>query len=151
MNFITDGKSSGNYLKVIEGDSVTAEYIDRTLPSPYTSKDQLKLTATAFIGTITPPLKRILLLNSRLLDSMGNTLTSAKVNQEISITSDLVNDQNRDQPYAYIVQVQDDNGVTISLKHTSGTVPPNRLIVQCCDGFPPLREFIQFKFLYGEA
>ncbi|MDE1765833.1 MAG: SIR2 family protein [Thaumarchaeota archaeon] len=122
VNFVNDEKSPINYLKVAEGDCITAEYVDRTLPLPYTANDQLRLTATAFIGTIVPPLERIKILNSRLLDSAGNTLTSAKTNQEIHMASDLVNDQNKDQPFAYLVQVQDDKGITVSLTHISGTV-----------------------------
>lgn len=122
VKFITDGKSSGNCLKVMEGDAVTAQYIDRTLPSPYSAGNQIRLTASSFIGTLVPPLKRITVLNSRLHDSSGNTITSAKVNQEIQITSDLVNEQSKDQPFTYFVQVQNDEGLVASLTHTSGTV-----------------------------
>ena len=42
---ITDG-SSGHRLRVAEGDTVTAEYGDNTLPNPYTTADELDITAT---------------------------------------------------------------------------------------------------------
>jgi len=47
--FTTTDESSGHRLKVSEGDTVTAEYRDRTLPDPYTTTDELYLTATSLI------------------------------------------------------------------------------------------------------
>lgn len=121
--FKTHSESSSNTLKAVEGDSITAEYIDRTLPSPYSPKNQIRLTSSAVIGTMVPPLERISLLNTRIVDSLGNTLTSIKVDQKIKVISDLVNDQERDQPFAYLLQIQDANGVTVSLSHSTGKIP----------------------------
>jgi len=120
--FTTNFQSSGNRLHVAEGDTVTGEYKDRTLPAPYTPADQLRLTATTFIGTIVPPLERAPASNPRIVDSFGNALTSVKVNQQIQITADLSNGQDRDQPFAYLVQIQDANGVTVSLSWITGTL-----------------------------
>ena len=47
--FTTNSPSSGNMLHVTSGDNVTAVYIDRTLPQPWTPSDQLTLTSTASI------------------------------------------------------------------------------------------------------
>ncbi|MGI0072794.1 MAG: hypothetical protein ACREA3_03155 [Nitrosotalea sp.] len=47
--FSTNFPSSGNRLHVSEGDTVTAEYIDRTLPPPYLDTQQLIFRATALI------------------------------------------------------------------------------------------------------
>jgi hypothetical protein len=47
--FSTDFPSSGNRLHVSEGDTVTAEYIDKTLPPPYLATQQLIFRATALI------------------------------------------------------------------------------------------------------
>ena len=49
--FSTDIESSGHRLRITEGDTVTAEYEDRTLPGPYTLRDDLDITATTLIGT----------------------------------------------------------------------------------------------------
>ena len=49
--FITTENSSGNKLRVSEGDTVTAEYKDKTLPSPYNTTDELEISATATIKT----------------------------------------------------------------------------------------------------
>jgi len=54
--FTVRDESSGHRLRVAEGDTVTAEYEDNTLPDPYTTADELDITATTLIGTIVPPL-----------------------------------------------------------------------------------------------
>ena len=121
--FTTNFQSSGNRLHVAEGDTVTGEYKDRTLPPPYTPSDQLRLTATTFIGTIVPPLERAPASNPRIVDSFGNAITGAvKSGQQIQVTADLTNGQDRDQPFAYLVQIQDANGVTVSLSWITGTL-----------------------------
>ena len=121
--FTTNFQSSGNRLHVAEGDTVTGEYRDRTLPPPYTPNDQLRLTSTTFIGTIVPPLERAPASNTRVVDSFGNAITGAvKSGQQIQITADLTNGQDRDQPFAYLVQIQDANGVTVSLSWITGTL-----------------------------
>jgi len=121
--FTTNFQSSGNRLHVAEGDTVTGEYRDRTLPPPYTPSDQLRLTATTFIGTIVPPLERAPASNPRIIDSFGNAITGAvKTGQQIQLTADLTNGQDRDQPFAYLVQIQDSNGVTVSLSWITGTL-----------------------------
>jgi hypothetical protein len=120
--FTTNFQSSGNRLHVAEGDTVTGEYRDRTLPPPYTSADELRITSTTFIGTVVPPLERAPATNARVVDSLGNALTSVKVNQQIQVTADLTNGQDRDQPFAYLVQIQDANGVTVSLSWITGTL-----------------------------
>jgi len=121
--FTTNFQSSGNRLHVAEGDTVTGEYKDRTLPPPYTPSDQLRLTSTTFIGTVVPPLERAPAANPRVVDSFGNAITGAvKVGQQIQLTADLANGQDRDQPFAYIVQIQDGNGVTVSLSWITGTL-----------------------------
>ena len=47
--FSTTDDSSGHRLRAIEGDTITAEYEDNTLPSPYTPEDELDVTDTAII------------------------------------------------------------------------------------------------------
>ena len=53
--FKTINQSSGHRLRVSEGDTVTAEYEDHTLPYPYTTADEQNITATTLIGTLVPP------------------------------------------------------------------------------------------------
>ncbi len=58
VHFTVTDESSGHRLRVSEGDTVTAEYEDHTLPDPYSTADELDVTATTLIGTIVPPLER---------------------------------------------------------------------------------------------
>ena len=48
------------------------------------------------------------------------------MDQQVQITADLANGQDRDQPFAYLVQVQDGNGVTVALAWISGTLAPGQ-------------------------
>jgi hypothetical protein len=118
---ITD-ESSGHRLRVAEGDTITAEYEDNTLPDPYTTADELDITGTSIIGTIVPPLERAPASGIRVVDAFGNSLGEISVDQQVQITSDLANGQDRDQSFAYLVQVQDSNGVTVSLAWITGSL-----------------------------
>ena len=122
VSFTTTDDSSGHRLRVAEGDTVTAEYEDNTLPDPYTTADELDVSATAFIGTVVPPLERAPASNARVVDAFGNTLDEVSVDQQVQITADLTNGQDRDQPFAYLVQIQDEDGVTVSLAWITGSL-----------------------------
>ena len=57
--FTTTDESSGHRLRVLEGDVITAEYEDNTLPEPYTPADELDITAKSMIKEVPmPPLKQ---------------------------------------------------------------------------------------------
>ena len=118
---ITD-ESSGHRLRVAEGNTVTAEYEDNTLPDPYTTADELDISATTLIGTIVPPLERAPATNLRIVDAFGNSLDAVSADQQVQIVADLANGQDRSQAFAYLVQVQDSNGVTVALSWISGTL-----------------------------
>jgi hypothetical protein len=126
--FTTTDQSSGHRLRVAEGDTVTSEYKDSTLPSPYTTADELEITATTFIGSIVPPLERAPASNPRIVDAFGNELTEVNVDQQIQIVADLANGQDRDQPFAYLVQIQDEDGVTVSLSWITGSLAPGQTL-----------------------
>ena len=48
------------------------------------------------------------------------------VDQQVNIVSDVVNSQDRMQSFAYIVQIKDDEGVTVSLAWLTGALSPNQ-------------------------
>ena len=120
--FTTTNESSGHRLRVAEGDTVTSEYEDNTLPDPYTTADELDVTATTLIGTIVPPLERAPAANLRTVDAFGNSLDAVSVDQQVQISADLANGQDREQAFAYLVQIQDGNGVTVSLAWITGSL-----------------------------
>jgi hypothetical protein len=120
--FTTTDESSGHRLRVAEGDTVTAEYEDNTLPDPYTTADELDITATSLIGTVVPPLERAPAANLRTVDAFGNSLDTVSVDQQVQISADLANGQDREQTFAYLVQIQDGDGVTVSLAWITGSL-----------------------------
>ena len=120
--FTVTDESSGHRLRVAEGDTITAEYEDNTLPDPYTTADELEVTGTSIIGTIVPPLERAPASNARVVDAFGNSLTSVSVDQQVQVAADLSNGQDRDQKFAYLVQIQDASGVTVSLAWITGSL-----------------------------
>ncbi len=124
--FTTTDESSGHRLRVAEGDTISAEYTDGTLPNPYSTNDDIDVTAAAIIGTIVPPLERAPVSNARVVDSFGNTLSSVSVDQQVQITADVINGQDRTQSFAYLVQIQDANGVTVSLSWIEGSLNPGQ-------------------------
>jgi len=120
--FTVADESSGHRLRVAEGDTVTAEYEDNTLPDPYTTADELDITATTLIGTVVPPLERAPAASLRTVDAFGNSLDAVSVDQQVQISADLANGQDRKQSFAYLVQIQDGNGVTVSLAWITGSL-----------------------------
>ncbi|HWY34118.1 MAG TPA: hypothetical protein VNX68_05690 [Nitrosopumilaceae archaeon] len=126
--FTTDSQSSGGRLHVTEGDTVTGEYVDRTLPYLHSPSDEMHLTTITTVGRPIASLEQVNSGNPRIVDSLGNIITVAKVNQQILIEADLKNMQQRDQPFAYLVQVEDANGVTLSLSWITGALTGNQFL-----------------------
>ena len=120
--FTTTDESSGHRLRVSEGDTVTAEYEDNTLPAPYTTADELDVTATSLIGTVVPPLERAPAANLRTVDAFGNSLDAVSIDQQVQLTADLANGQDKEQSFAYLVQIQNSEGVTVSLAWITGSL-----------------------------
>ncbi|SVA77731.1 uncharacterized protein METZ01_LOCUS130585, partial [marine metagenome] len=123
ITFTSNGISSGDTLRVSEGDTVTAEVTDYTLPGPdYTSSDTLLFAATTTVGTAFPPLERAPAANARVVDASGSSVAEVSVDQQVQIAADVTNGQSKDQAFAYLVQVQDASGVTVSLSWLTGSL-----------------------------
>ena len=118
----TSSASSGSILRVSEGDTVTLEFEDTTLPAPYGSSDTLTVAATATVGTAFPPLERAPAANARVVDAFGNSVAEVSVDQQVQIAADVANGQSKAQSFAYLVQVQDSDGVTVSLSWITGSL-----------------------------
>ncbi|MFY3739707.1 MAG: hypothetical protein HMLIMOIP_000126 [Candidatus Nitrosomirales archaeon] len=127
VTFTTDEESSGTRLRVLEGDTMTAKYTDRTLPAPAAldndgvfTVEVEELFASSLIGSTGPPLERAILSEPILVNQDGLQIEQVEVGRQVLIQSEIRNDQNKMQEFAYIVQVKDSNGVTISMSWTSG-------------------------------
>jgi hypothetical protein len=126
--FTTDYQSSGGRLHMTEGDTITGEYVDRTLPYPHSPSDERHLTVTTTVGKPVASLEQVNSSNPRIVDSFGNVITTAKVNQQILIGADLKNMQQREQPFAYLVQIENSDGITISLSWITGTLDGDQFL-----------------------
>ena len=118
VEFDPESASDGHRLQVTEGDIVTASYDDVTLPDG----DDLTISATTLIGSIVPPLERAPASNPAIVDAFGNSLASVSVDQQVLITADITSGQDRDQDFAYLVQIQNEDEVTIALSWIAGTI-----------------------------
>ncbi len=65
-------------------------------------------------------------LPEKVSATMQNGIWKVPVNKQVQITADVSNGQDRDQPFAYIVQIKDSNGVVIQLSWLTGTLTPGQ-------------------------
>ena len=113
--------SEGNRLQVSEGDIVTAAYDDATLPPP-DDGDDLRVTGTTTVGSIVPPLERVAVSNLGVVDALGSAVDSVSVGQQVNIAADLASAQSRSQDYAYLLQIQNMDGVTVHLSWAASSL-----------------------------
>lgn len=67
------------------------------------------------------PLDRVDITNPRLVNSFGSQISNQiNVNQQVQITADVKNNQDKTQTFVYIVQVKNQNGVIITIGWISG-------------------------------
>ena len=114
--------SEGNRLQVSEGDIITAAYDDRTLPPPDGEGDRLRITGTTTVGSIVPPLERVEVSNLGVVDALGSAVDSISVGQQVNIAADLTSAQSRSQDYAYLLQIQNMDGVTVHLSWAASSL-----------------------------
>ncbi len=61
-------------------------------------------------------------LPERVSAKIQNGVWQVPLNKQVQITADVSNGQDRDQPFAYIVQIKDQNGVVVQLSWLTGTL-----------------------------
>ncbi len=113
-------ESSGNRLRAVPGDSITARYNDRTLPKPYSISDDLEVAATAVIDSDIPSTKRITVDEPYFADGTGQETSSLKAGQQVQIISHIQNNQKYQQGFTSIIQITDKNGSVVSLSWITG-------------------------------
>jgi len=127
-------KSDKSTLRVAEGDTIVAEYIDFTLPDPYTLNDDLEITGTSMIGTVIPPLQRIFVSDFKLTNEDGKEISAFSIEKPFFIESKLHNKQDREQPFAFLVKLQDENNVTVLFESKNGILQSNteqKISIKC--------------------
>jgi len=110
-------------------------HLIRTVNSKYLSHQHLMITLNSYLLTLLPI---FLLLNNAVFAAVydDTTIQNAQlvsqdedkvtVDDQVMIMADLSNGQDRDQKFAYIVQIRDENGVVISLSWITGSLTPGQ-------------------------
>ena len=58
------------------------------------------------------------------------------VDKQVQIVADVTNSQEKIQPFAYLVQIQDENDVTISLAWLTGSLSPKQMLSPALSWIP---------------
>ena len=122
----TAGQSSSPNLKVSEGDRITAEYIDRTLPEPYKTDDGLSVTSSSFIRGSDSLTKRVSVSNTRICDMAGQKVERVTANQVVNIMANLSNAQDIEQKFVCLVQITYPNGARSQPFSANGLLAPHK-------------------------
>ncbi|MFB5603813.1 MAG: hypothetical protein ACE5RK_05315 [Candidatus Nitrosomaritimum aestuariumsis] len=126
ISFTQNLSSSGSRLLALPGDGIYAKYIDYTLPKPYSTADNLEIISLSKVNSSIPTLERVSNLPISFTNSMGNQLDSFGVNNRIQIVGSIINEQNFDQPFVYLIQVKDQDDKVVSLSWVSGNLSGNQ-------------------------
>ena len=124
--FITEYTHSENIIYVTNNDIVTASYTDTTLPAIH-SETELEVTTSTITGTFNfRGYSSVIANNLRIHDLSGNVIDHLEINQQGMISTNIENAKDETQPFAYLVQIQDSNGVTVSLAWIIGSLSANQ-------------------------
>jgi hypothetical protein len=59
---------------------------------------------------------------------LQNGVWQVPVNKQVQVAADVSNGQDRDQSFAYLVQIKDQNGVVVQLSWLTGTLTPGQAL-----------------------
>jgi len=63
---------------------------------------------------------------TQLQNAQGEPLTNVLVDKQVLVVADVTNGQDREQPFVYIVQIQDKDGIVVSLGWIEGSLSANQ-------------------------
>lgn len=75
-------------------------------------------------------------VDANINQKVTKNITSVEVGKQIQIVSDVNNNQDRNQPFAYIVQIKDEYGVVISLGWLTGELTPGQFLSPALSWIP---------------
>lgn len=129
LSLTKDQSSSDTMLKVTNTDVITAKYTDRTLPPPAkqaSSQTEVKdLFAAALVGQKKTQIEFEPSSKPEIVDQFGKPVTDVQLGQVIIIQDNVINRQDTNQKFAYIVLIKDRDGITVSLSWITGELPPS--------------------------
>lgn len=123
-------QSSESVLKVTNTDVITAKYTQKTLPpssKPNEPPAVRDLFGAALVGQKKgqPEFKLPTSSEPEIVDQFGNPITNAQLGQVLITQDNVVNSQNTNQKFAYIVLIKDKDGITMSLSWLTGELLPS--------------------------
>ena len=131
---LTSQETHDDNLKVTDGDSIHAKYVDTTYPSQYVENQDV--SANAFIGGTGPPVEAISATALGIFDIDGNKVNSIGVDQMVLIQTSLTNSLDSVQDLVYIVIISDENGGEVYRSHLQNILEPNATITPAISWTP---------------
>ena len=119
-------QSSGNRLYALPDSQITAKYIDRTLPKPYNTNDDLDILAQEIVVSNIPTTERLSMNEIEILSQNGELIERLDIGQTGMIFSNLKNVVDYSQEFTYIVQIKNEDNNVISLSWVTGEVRPSQ-------------------------
>lgn len=87
------------------------------------------LTASINQVFATTQLERIDIVNPRLVNSIGSTVSDqVNVNQQVQISADIKNNQEKSQKFVYIVQIKNQYDIIVKVDWISGALNPGQTL-----------------------
>jgi hypothetical protein len=120
--------SSGNRLYLLPGDEIFAQYDDYTLPTPYSTSDNLEIKALARVDSSIPPIERIQNSPITFSDGLGNPVQSFAENSQMQIVGTITNKHDFKQKFVYLFQVKNDQNYVESLSWVQGEISSNQIL-----------------------
>ena len=134
--------SRGGVLLVSDRDMITAKYTDTTLPDDIDSDKQELFSYAIIAGHNTTPAESVQVLSLRIEDLWKNQIdynnSNIQVGHQILFSSDLYPHIQNKRDFAYLVQVQNDEGRTMYLSWLSGVILPEQKITSSVSWLPEL-------------
>ena len=137
VTFAHTPPSGRGFLHAVDGDTIFAKYTDTRLPANYIipegalpTEQGLEFFSSAIVGGSSPPLERVPASHFRLLDLKGGSIQDnlISVNQQIRLVSDLENQMEHLQRFAYLVLIQNEKNQAESLSWITGNLTSSQKI-----------------------
>jgi len=80
------------------------------------------VTVSVLVVLLIPVMHNAFAIQGDASATLKNMTWQTKVNKQVQITADVTNGQDRTQPFAYLVQIQNQDGVVVSLSWLSGSL-----------------------------
>ena len=119
-------QSSGNRLYALPDSQITAKYIDRTLPKPYNTNDDLDILAQEIVVSNIPTTERLSMNEIEILSQNGELIERLDIGQTGMLFSNVKNVIDYSQEFTYIVQIKNEDNNVISLSWVTGEVRPSQ-------------------------